>query len=396
MTTIGTRALMDDIERDVRNRLRRHILKRGGARRVQDEALFERVRAVLGRAIDERNADALLLPELLDSDVEWELQTHLRLTTHRPVVGRVILFVKRRLLLPMTRWLFEYSQENFRRQQRINAVLFACIEDLAIENARLRREANVHEPNRSWSVLVIAARPMKLACVIHRFGADIAGGSESHCRVVAEHLAARSRRHHHHDLREGSRHLEEPLPAAANRRSAACACSGFRSRVARDCTGSWTSAISCSPIARRPPRQEQWFRENGPDAPELLDHLRRHGADYDRVLFWSYRYADVYFGLPLVADRARARADRGRRSADPRRRARAVVRAAGGLPVPDAGGGRRWSAARAPARTPSAIIGCGLDPAPAAATCRGSTASGSPIRSCCIWAASIRTRAATR
>ena len=40
----------------------------------------------------------------------------------------------------MTRWLFEYSQENFRRQQRINAVLFACIEDLAIENARLRRE----------------------------------------------------------------------------------------------------------------------------------------------------------------------------------------------------------------------------------------------------------------
>jgi hypothetical protein len=135
MTTIGTRALMDDIERDVRNRLRRHILKRGGAPEYEDEALFERVRAVLGRAVDERNADALLLPELLDSDVEWELQTHLRLTTHRPVVGRVILFVKRRLLLPMTRWLFEYSQENFRRQQRINAVLFACIEDLAIENA---------------------------------------------------------------------------------------------------------------------------------------------------------------------------------------------------------------------------------------------------------------------
>jgi len=139
MTTIGTKALMDDIERDVRNRLRRHILKRGGAREYEDEAIFERVRAVLGRAVDERNADALLLPELLDSDVEWELQTHLGLTTHRPVLGRVILFVKRRLLLPLTRWLFEYSQENFRRQQRINAVLFACVEDLAIENARLRQ-----------------------------------------------------------------------------------------------------------------------------------------------------------------------------------------------------------------------------------------------------------------
>ena len=138
MTTVGAKALMDDIERDVRNRLRRHIIRRGGAAEYEDEAIFERVRTVLGRAVDERNPGALLLPELLDSDVEWELQTHLRLTTHRPVVGRLILLVKRRLLLPMTRWLFEYSQENFRRQQRINAVLFACIEDLAIENARLR------------------------------------------------------------------------------------------------------------------------------------------------------------------------------------------------------------------------------------------------------------------
>jgi hypothetical protein len=31
---------------------------------------------------------------------------------------------------------------------------------------------------------------MKLACVVHRFGTEIAGGSEAHCRHVAEHLAA--------------------------------------------------------------------------------------------------------------------------------------------------------------------------------------------------------------
>jgi len=30
---------------------------------------------------------------------------------------------------------------------------------------------------------------VKLACVVHRFGADIAGGSEGHCRLVAQHLA---------------------------------------------------------------------------------------------------------------------------------------------------------------------------------------------------------------
>ncbi len=132
-------AVMGDIERDVRARLRRHLIKRGGAADYEDEAIFNAVHAVLARAVDERDLDATLLPELLDSDVDWRLRTNLELSTHRPAVGRVILFAKRRLLLPLTRWLFEYSQENFRRQDHLNRVLFACIEELALENARLRR-----------------------------------------------------------------------------------------------------------------------------------------------------------------------------------------------------------------------------------------------------------------
>jgi hypothetical protein len=146
--TIRVDAVMGEIERDVHTRLRRHLLKRGGAADYEDEALFEAVRAVLARAVDERNLDAMLLPELLDADVEWRLQTHLALSTHRRSVGRFILFAKRRILLPLTRWLFEYSQDNFRRQEHLNRVLFACIEELALENARLRRDldARSHTP----------------------------------------------------------------------------------------------------------------------------------------------------------------------------------------------------------------------------------------------------------
>ena len=133
-------AVMGEIERDVRARLRRHLVKRGGAADYQDEELFDAVHTLLARAVDERNLDATLLPELVDGDIDWRLQTHLNLTTHRPAVGRFILFAKRRILLPMTRWLFEYSQDNFRRQDHLNRVLFACIEELALENARLRRD----------------------------------------------------------------------------------------------------------------------------------------------------------------------------------------------------------------------------------------------------------------
>jgi hypothetical protein len=132
--------VMGEIERDVRARLRRHLLKKGGAADYEDQEIFDAVHALLSRAVDGRDLDATLLPELVDGDVDWRLQTHLNLTTHRPAAtGRFILFAKKKLLLPLTRWLFEYSQENFRRQDRLNRILFTCIEELALENARLRR-----------------------------------------------------------------------------------------------------------------------------------------------------------------------------------------------------------------------------------------------------------------
>jgi len=129
---------MDRIETDVREAIRRRVTDHGGSGEYGDPRLFERVWSLLGHAADGRSLNFLLLPELLDDD--WDLKTDLRLSTHRPVLGPIVLLVKRRVLLPLSRWLFEYTRENFRRQQHLNRILFACIEELAIENARLRRE----------------------------------------------------------------------------------------------------------------------------------------------------------------------------------------------------------------------------------------------------------------
>ena len=133
-------AVMGEIERDVRARLRRHLLKKGGAAEYDDEEIFDAVHALLARAVDARNLDAMLVPELVDGDVDWRLQTHLTLTSHRAGIGKVILLAKRRILLPLTRWLFEYTLENFRRQHRLNLALMACVQTLAIEHAKLSRE----------------------------------------------------------------------------------------------------------------------------------------------------------------------------------------------------------------------------------------------------------------
>ncbi|HWF86326.1 MAG TPA: hypothetical protein VG222_15810 [Vicinamibacterales bacterium] len=129
--------VMREIEDEVRRTRRERLLAQGGASGYADPAVYASVDALLRRALDQ---NTLLLPDLIDGDDGWRLATHLRLTSHRRLLGPLIVFVKRRALLPLTRWLFEYSRENFRRQQRINHLLISCVEELAIENARLRQE----------------------------------------------------------------------------------------------------------------------------------------------------------------------------------------------------------------------------------------------------------------
>ena len=130
--------LMRELEDDVRRARRKRLLARGGAAEYRNPALYQHVDIVLRRALEARDHGALLLPDFLNSDPDWQLTTHLRFSSHRPVIGPMLIFIKRRLFLPLTRWLYEYSLENFRRQQRLNTILLACIEELAIENAKLR------------------------------------------------------------------------------------------------------------------------------------------------------------------------------------------------------------------------------------------------------------------
>lgn len=144
---------------------------------------------------------------------------------------------------------------------------------------------------------------MKLACVVHRYGPDIAGGSEAHCRHVAERLAARHdvtvlttcARDHISWRNEHAAGESTIGPVRVRRFSVARTRSlhRFHDISEQAFSGSASEAV-----------QEEWFRENGPQSPDLVAHLARHGRDFDAVLFWAFRYAEVYFGLPEVADRA--------------------------------------------------------------------------------------------
>jgi hypothetical protein len=138
--TVRVDEVMAGIETSVRDELRRRLVARGAPESFRDAELFARVHGMLARAADRRDLDVLLLPELLADEDAWKPAVELRITSHRPVIGPLIVFVKRRMILPLVRWLFEYADENFRRQDYVNRVLMACLEELAIENARLRHD----------------------------------------------------------------------------------------------------------------------------------------------------------------------------------------------------------------------------------------------------------------
>jgi glycosyltransferase involved in cell wall biosynthesis len=202
---------------------------------------------------------------------------------------------------------------------------------------------------------------MKLACVIHRFGADIAGGSERHCRLIAEHLAAR------HDvtiLTTCARDHVTWKNEFPEGESAVGSLRVMRFAVAHPRRLHAFMDLSESVFTGKASDadEDQWFRENGPETPALLEHLRTHGSKYDRVLFWSFRYYHSYFGVPLVADRAVLVPTA---EDDPAIHIRALdrffARPAGYLFLtPEE---QTLVGSRAPATTPAAVIGCGVDPA---------------------------------
>ena len=144
---------------------------------------------------------------------------------------------------------------------------------------------------------------MKLAFVVQRYGAGIAGGSEGHCRELAERLSGK------HDITVVTTCAkdyvtwENAFPPGASTEDGVAV---RRFPVARPrrikVFADLSDEVFDGGASRE--KQDEWFKENGPESPDLLEYLRTTGSSFDLVVFWTFRYYQSYFGLPLVADRA--------------------------------------------------------------------------------------------
>jgi glycosyltransferase involved in cell wall biosynthesis len=159
---------------------------------------------------------------------------------------------------------------------------------------------------------------MRLAFVVQRYGLDIAGGAEFHCRLIAEHLARHAEvtvlttcardyvtwSNHYPEGEEtlnGVPVLRFPVDAPRDTERFAWLTGrlfGERARVE-------PGAVDVG-RARTANEDEalEWLDEQGPRSRALLEHLRASEERYDFVLFFSYRYWTTWHGVHAVRDRA--------------------------------------------------------------------------------------------
>lgn len=147
-----------------------------------------------------------------------------------------------------------------------------------------------------------APRRLRLCFVIQRFGLEVAGGSELHCRWLAGRLARR------HDVRIVTTCALDYLEWRNHYPPGADEVAGLpvtRHPVRRPRDPHRFALISDLVFHEEHALEDErrWVVENGPDCPELVRSLRTL-ADVDLFVFYSYRYYQTFFGLPTVKERA--------------------------------------------------------------------------------------------
>jgi len=144
---------------------------------------------------------------------------------------------------------------------------------------------------------------VKIAFIVQRYGAEILGGSEYHCRLIAERLASQ----HHvevlttcaqdyitwkNDYPEG----EDRIRGVTVRR--------FANDQLRDLASFNKYSDWIFHNDHSPKDEEEWLKQQGPWCPNLLEYLEQHHRTYDALIFFTYLYAPTVLGLRVAPDRS--------------------------------------------------------------------------------------------
>ena len=144
---------------------------------------------------------------------------------------------------------------------------------------------------------------MKVAIVVQRYGAEVNGGAELHARYIAEHLAR------HVGVEVLTTCARDYITWANDYPPGESAAGPIRVRrfpvsQPRDprTFGSWSERVFG---ARHSVNDElAWLDAEGPTSPALVRYVADHQAEFDFVLFFSFRYYHAWHGARAVPGKA--------------------------------------------------------------------------------------------
>jgi len=140
---------------------------------------------------------------------------------------------------------------------------------------------------------------MRLAFVVPRYGTEILGGAEYHCRLIAERMSARHQVDVLTTCARDAATWANAYPEGADRIRGVTV-RRFASAKTRDLAtfGQHTDWIVHN--AHTPQDEMEWLKQQGPWCPSLIDYLEKHHGQYEALVFFTYRYAPTVLGLKVA------------------------------------------------------------------------------------------------
>src|SRR3954454_18545667 len=139
---------------------------------------------------------------------------------------------------------------------------------------------------------------MQNAFIVPRYGAEVLGGSEQLCRLVAERLATQ------HDVEVLTTCARNYVTWANEYSEGADRVRGvtirrFANARTRDIESfnRYSDWIFNNPHTRAD--EMEWLKQQGACSPPLIEYLRKNHQQYDVLIFFTYLYATTVQGLEI-------------------------------------------------------------------------------------------------
>lgn len=144
---------------------------------------------------------------------------------------------------------------------------------------------------------------MKVAFVVQRYGLEISGGAELHCRWVTEHMKK------YWDVEVLTTRALDYISWDNHYSGSDVLVNDIRVRrfsVAKSRNPERFGKIQNFIFENEHSEEDEirWLKEEGPFSPALIDYIKGHIDDYDYFIFFSYRYYHSYWGIKAVPQKS--------------------------------------------------------------------------------------------